>query len=244
MSRSLFTYLKSPMIKINFIHNNKWPKLSWVAEIKPLDSLIVVYHGPMVEVGDEWAVEGVWDGSFPAGDFDKSDAIYGTGIRRRGDEIIFVNSSTGVDRLWYVEVDGISFVGNTLPGILKITALSLRLDYRYYCYDISSVQSKGIYSGNKKIPTTGPNLNIVYYNNIVFNGSFLKEVEKPNNTPILNDYSAYSEFLCRQATLLKSNSNHEKRRNNVEMLVGISSGYDSIAAAVIAKKPGCNESVS
>lgn len=244
MSRSLFTYLKSPMIKINFIHNNKWPKLSWVAEIKPLDSLIVVYHGPMVEVGDEWAVEGVWDGSFPAGDFDKSDAIYGTGIRRRGDEIIFVNSSTGVDRLWYVEVDGISFVGNTLPGILKITALSLRLDYRYYCYDISSVQSKGIYSGNKKIPTTGPNLNIVYYNNIVFNGSFLKEVEKPNNTPILNDYSAYSEFLCRQATLLKSNSNHEKRRNNVEMLVGISSGYDSIAAAVIAKKAGCNESVS
>ena len=53
----------------------------------------------MVETGPNWCVEAVWAGPFEAADFDRTDLMFGTGIRARGDHLMFVNSGTAVDRL-------------------------------------------------------------------------------------------------------------------------------------------------
>lgn len=74
-----------------------WPKLAWVALCRRNYEKVIVYHGPCVEIRDDWCVEGVWDGDFDAGGFDRTDLMFGTGLHARGDSIVFVTPSTTLD---------------------------------------------------------------------------------------------------------------------------------------------------
>src|SRR3990172_6640128 len=95
-----------------------WPKLAWVARFNQGEGAITVYHGPCVETTDHWCVEAVWAGDFAEGDFDRTDLVFGTGVRSRGDHLLFVSSGTTDDRLWYCDHDGFTYVSNTLGGLL------------------------------------------------------------------------------------------------------------------------------
>lgn len=231
-------------MKMDFQLKSSWPKLAWVAVLSPVSNIGKVLHGPMVEVRENWAIEGIWDKFFEDGDFDRTDLIFGSGVRQRGEEVFFVSSATGVDRLWYVNYGNEFFVSNTLPGLLATAELSLLEDYPFYTKNMESVQSCGVYSHVKQIPTTGPNLNLVYYKNILWNGKFLEEVEKPNLTPEIRSFHSYENFLKKTAKKLGKNSRSKLRNYPVDMLVGLSTGYDSIATAVVAKYAGCKQAAS
>jgi hypothetical protein len=60
---------------------------------------VSVLHGPRVETNPDWCVEAVWAGSFSEGGFDLTDVIVGTGIRIRGDKVLFVSSGDTLNRL-------------------------------------------------------------------------------------------------------------------------------------------------
>ena len=65
------------------IQIESWPKLAWVARLPLCAKRVDVFHGPMVEVGSDWCVEAVWAGEFEDGDFDRTDLVFGSGVRRR-----------------------------------------------------------------------------------------------------------------------------------------------------------------
>ena len=118
------------MAELTFDLQNTWPKLAWVAVLSTVFKKTKILHGPMVEIREDWAVEAVWAGSFKKGDFDRTDLIFGTGIRQRDSKLIFVSSATGIDRLWHVQYGDNVYVSNSLPGILSVSKLSLLDSYQ------------------------------------------------------------------------------------------------------------------
>lgn len=231
-------------MNLEFRLKGSWPKLAWVAVLEPQDERFVVHHGPMVEVRRDWVVEGVWDGEFDQGDFDQTDAIFGTGIRKRDDSVFFVSSASGVDRLWSVRQKGEIFVSNSLPGLLELSGLSLRDEYPSYTEDLITVQKIGVFNHVKTIPTDGESLQIVYLKNLLYRDGRLEEIDKPDLAPHFSDFAAYEAYLKTLAARVGANARTPERSFPIDMLVGLSSGYDSIAAAVVSSYAGCNNAAS
>ena len=82
-----------------------WPKLAWVAVLERGTDTVHVRLGSHVELGDGWCVEAVWAGDFEHADFDRAELLFGSGIRCRGGRIVFVSTSTMLDRLWVIQMD-------------------------------------------------------------------------------------------------------------------------------------------
>jgi hypothetical protein len=116
-----------------YFANSNLPPLAWLASINAANNACYVEHGRLVEVRDEFFVEGVWSGSFEDGGFDHCETFFGSGgVRRPSGEIILVPSSATVDYLYYKETaDGV-ICSNSLPFLLA--AIDDRLDEFNYEY--------------------------------------------------------------------------------------------------------------
>ena len=236
------------MMKLVKIPIPTWPKLAWVAKMQVSNSRaegdVHVLHGPLVETGKDWIVEAVWDEPFEAADIDRTDLIFGTGVRLRDGKVTFISSASGVDCLWRCETSDALFVSNSLPALLAVANLSLRDDYSNYTSDVMSVEHTGMLFDPPPILTTGSDILPVYYKNLIFTGSCLELIDKPDRAPHFPNYHAYREFLSKVSHDLKMNIDSTARKSSVGSLVGVSSGYDSPAAAVIAKDTGCTEAAT
>jgi len=221
-----------------------WPKLAWLARMAAGSREIEVLHGPMVETADDWIVEAVWAGSFADGDFDRSDLVYGTGVRRRGDKAVFVTSATGVNSLWHVRLGGTQYVSNSLPALLAMTDLSLREDYKRYTIDMMSVEGGGIFGCAQSIPVVGGEVRLTYFRNLVYDGGELRLEDKPIPARKFECFADYRSFLSQTARALGDNCRDTRRRNAVQGLVGLSSGYDSPVCAVVAKEAGFTQAAT
>ena len=87
-------------MRLQYTSMDHWPRLAWLARARRSSPTLEVFHGPQVETTAEWFCEAVWDGAFAAGDFDRTDVVFGSGGRLRGRSVSFVSSATTVDRAW------------------------------------------------------------------------------------------------------------------------------------------------
>ncbi len=219
-----------------------WPKLAWVARFPLNTEYIDVFHGPMVEVSEDRCIEAVWAGRFEDGDFDTTDLVFGTGIRLRHGEIVFVNSGATTDRLWHCKRGGVRYVSNSLPALMGAADVSLLEDHNYWI-DIRTV-CKGLDNYSRTIPTASGEVSVLYFDNLHYNGTSLRVEAKADKVPQFSCYEEYYEFLCETALRLGANASSSARSQPVDSLVSVSSGYDAAASAVISKKAGCKESVT
>jgi hypothetical protein len=222
---------------------NRWPKLAWVASMEPLSLNVHLYHGPFVETNDTWACEAVWVGDFQDADFDTTDLVFGTGVRCREDKVVFVSSGTMMDRLWHCRCHGQIYVSNSLPSLLAISGVSLREDYQSYPSDINT-QRLGLNKYCRKIPGDLCDLHITYFRNLIFDGKALTETNKRDTSPEFICYGDYREFLTETARRIGLNLASSDRVHKVVPLTSVSQGYDSSAAAVIARESGCTRAVT
>jgi len=222
----------------------KWPKLAWVAVFANKSVEINLYHGPMMEISDQWAVEAVWAGEFAVGDFDRTDLVFGSGVRCRGDKVVFVSSGTGVDRLWYCCRSDCWYISNSLPALLAAGQLSLLEDYENYSNDIQTVERRGLKHYRRTLPAKPGDITVLYFDNLIYDGHSVREVAKPNNTGHFASFQDYFEFLKETAQCVGANLNCAQRKYNIVPLASISSGYDGAAAAVISKYAGCTRAAT
>lgn len=234
--------MKSYIMKINNQAIAGWPKLAWVTLCTKGSKEIKVYHGPYVEVGPDWCVEAVWAGDYSEGDFDRTDLIFGSGVRCRGQKVIFVPAGTTSDRLWHCKIKDVFYISNSLPALLAITNLSLITNYRYD-RDIKTI-CKGLNKYVRKLPTTTADIYVQYFHNLVFDGWELSEVVKPDTVKRFKTFSDYNSFLLETANRLAINMNSPERTHLIRPLTSLSSGYDACATAVIAKSAGCTRAVT
>ena len=221
----------------------QWPKLAWVATMALGCDEIQAYHGSYIEIGKDWLVEAVWAGDFAAGDFDKTELVFGTGIRIRGNQVVFVSSGTMMDRLYRCQREQQWFIGNSLPAVLACSGMSLDDDYPDYPDDIRS-QMGGLNHYKRSLPTVEGKVQLTYYRNIQYNGNELVEIDKPNTAPDFTSYKKYYDFLVATADELRRNFESPSRKYGVQPLTTVSKGYDSCAVAAIVGEAGVKQSVT
>lgn len=223
----------------------EWPKLAWVAICANGSEEVKVLHGPMVEVTAYWIAEAVWAGSFDSGDFDQTDLVFGSGVRCREGKVVFVSSGTPMDRLWHCEHDGILHVSNSLGALSACAGLSLIEDHRYVADRLSDFRTTwGLETCTRSFPARPVNAKLTWFNNLVYDGRTLREVTKRDTAPTFADYEEYLIFLTESARSIGQNLSSTARQSEVTPVATVSSGYDSAAAAVIAKSAGCEQAVT
>jgi hypothetical protein len=222
-----------------------WPKLAWLAVAPAGADSIEVLHGPRVEVGDGWCAEAVWAGPFEAADFDRTDLVFGSGVRVRGSEVVFVTSATAMDRLWTWQGGGTTYVSNSLGALCARAGLRL-IDGDTYANDcLSTIGTRwGATVCTRAFPTQSGEGHVAWFNNLVYDGRTLREEVKPDVAPAFTTFASYYDFLIDAARRLGENLKSPARRHGVAPLTSVSSGYDSPAVAVIAKHAGCTEAVT
>ena len=52
-----------------------WPQLAWLARCSGGEQNVNVWHGPGVELCDDWFCEAAWAGPFEEGGFDLTDIV-------------------------------------------------------------------------------------------------------------------------------------------------------------------------
>lgn len=225
--------------------DTRLPPLAWVASIRPGRRSIAVRRGAHTEAGDRWVCEAAWSGAYERGGFDRTPLVFGSGIRVRSDGIRFVSAGTTVDRLW-IWRDGAGEprrVSNSLVQLLAEVGARLLPGYERYEADLESIV-EGLDGYRRTIPVDEGRLEVVYFENLVWDGRRLARVPKPELEREFSSFEAYRSFLGETARALLDNVSSPGRDHPVELLTSISSGYDSPAASVMAREIGCREAVT
>jgi hypothetical protein len=219
-----------------------WPKLAWVAVTKLASDTISVLHGPCVETNPDWCVEAVWAGDFSAGNFDLVDVIAGTGVRLRGDDVLFVSSGDTLNRLHNFNDGEKIYVSNSLSVLMAVASLAFVSDYDY-APAMESIKY-GLVSYVRQIPSMRGPICLTYFDNLLLSGSNIERLAKASSAPDFIDFATYRDYLFDSARRIGENARAPERRHSIKLVATVSSGYDSPAAAVLAREAGAREAVT
>jgi hypothetical protein len=230
--------VRSPAKRLIAKKVSDWPKLAWVAVTKLGSDEISVLHGPCVETNPEWCVEAVWAGDFSGGGLDRTEVIVGTGVRVRGDSIVFVSSGDALNRLHRYHDGDTLYVSNSLSALLAVADLDLIPDHDY----IPAMESiaDGLWRCVRGIPSSGGQIFLTYFHNLVLEDTHISEVPKPSSAPHFTDFATYRDYLFASARKIGENVHASERRHDIMLLAAVSSGYD----AVLAREAGARETVT
>ncbi|MGI9305045.1 MAG: hypothetical protein ACR2RB_20420 [Gammaproteobacteria bacterium] len=215
------------------------PKLAWLASVKDSSTDVHVWHGPRVEVREQFFVEGTWDGQFQYGEFATTDAFFGSGAKLDSDTIVFVSSSTTMVGLFAATQIQKRWVSNSLP--LLLAAISEQLtskcaDYRR----IADAAVHGLSNCNQKIPTNCDSVQSIYYRNIRFENGCINEFDKQMPPPF-QCFKDYSLYLQSKYGAIAANARDRARRYPFQILSTQSRGFDSTAVNSIAAQHGVDK---
>lgn len=219
---------------------SEWAPLAWLARLAPRSPVVELWHGTSVETTDEWCCEAAWDGPFPAGGFDETDIVAGSGVRLRPDAVRFVSSGSTVDRLQMLEHAGAVWVSNSLVCLLSQTGLSPRLTFGRYASVFNSV-IRGIERYQRRLPLDGGSAELVYFHDLEWRGSRIERVAKPLGGRAFRDFAQYLGFMDGNFERLAANMADPARRRRYTLLGTLSTGYDSTAITALARPHGLSE---
>jgi len=218
-----------------------WPKLAWLAELPDGSDTIRLLHGPGVEATDRWAAEAVWCGDFDAGDFDRTDRLFGSGVRIRGRSVVFCCSGTIMDRLWLRRSDGRLLVSNSLAALCAVADVMVR-DDREFRADTMTVW--GSPDSTRTFPVSSGEVTVAWFCNLVWRDGRITPQPKPDTAPAFRTYGDYVGFLVDSARLLGENIRSAARKAKVTPMAAVSNGYDSPAVAWVVRHAGCEKAVT
>lgn len=216
--------------------NQALPKLGWFARIDHNSGDVFVVHGEYVEIGDDFIIEGVWNGEFAEGSFGETDCIFGSGLIARDGEIIVVSSVATTDSIYYQEAEDSLTVANSLPLLLAV--INDRLDPAFLEYDkIINSTLLGIYRYQSEFPTVNGAINYIQHWNLRIANGITERFEK-KLPPKFTDYSDYFMYLTENYGRIADNAHSTHRKWPMKILSTQSRGYDSTAVNAIAAPYG------
>lgn len=231
------------MTRLRFLDNSELPRLAWCARLAP-DEEAVVEHGPWVETGDDFFVEGAFNGAFGETSLRDAQIVLGSGGELRDGRLWFTPTTHSMERLYSVALDERVFVSNSLAYLLEATGSSL--DRRNWSYE-SQLMSflLGLGKAVTRMPlANGRKLSVHYHASFCFDGARTPRTAAPPAPPPFRSYCEYIDYLRDALARLHANANAPQRRVPYAPLATVSSGYDSPACAVLAKEIGCGRAVT
>jgi hypothetical protein len=219
------------------------PRLAWCANVERRERRIRVLHGPHVETTDEFFCEGAWSGRFEDGDFEQSQFMGSGGkVTRRG--LLIASPTHTIDRIYALQYGSVLSLSNSCAFVLAQAHDTLDPDYLLYSPKISSI-IRGLDRYARWIPTrSGNRIHMFCHCNL--HVSIDHDIEEQPKPPVRDfaDFADYASFLEEQVTGIVRNANDPLRTVRYRPLATISSGYDSSASAVLARRAGCDEAVT
>jgi hypothetical protein len=235
-----------PAMQLEYTQMDNWPPLSWLAKgsvSQPSVKVFEIFHGSRVETHKEWFCEAIWAGDYEAGDFDRTDIIFGSGGRLRGESVTFVSAGATVDRLHALQTQGQVWVSNSLACLLAAVDGTPDPSYPQYFEDFETI-TRGIRDYKRTLETSAGPVQLTYYNNLKWDSELLTEEEKPNPARDFSSFAKYREFLEASLRQLSENMAAEGRNYPYKMLGTLSTGYDSPTVVTLAQKVGLREVIS
>lgn len=217
-----------------------WPALAWLAICERGSNSIRVVHGDGVECREDWFCEAVWDAGFAAGDFDRTDLVFGSGGRVRETGVAFVSAGSTVDRLQYAVRGEAAFISNSLACLLE--AVGARLDPNFRGYDEFFEQIiLGIDLGSPDLPLLEGSIGFAYFHNLAWDGEQVRRTPKPAPRRDFSSFENYIAFLRSALRRIADNMASPERTRRLDWLGTISSGYDSATCAALAREVGLRQ---
>lgn len=220
-----------------------WPHLTWVARTRKGTLEVDLFHGPTMEVREDWAIEGAWAGDYSRGHFDRTSLVFGTGIRCRDRHVTFVSAGSNVDRLWYFRNGAERFVSNSLPALLAATGSRLFDEVPNYPAQVGSLKTKAGIGRVEIFSKAGP-IQCVYHHNLRWDGRRIRLRQKSVDAPAFDSFTTYRDFLDESVRGVVRNATDSARSQPMSLLTTVTSGYDSTAASVLAAEAGCERAAT
>ena len=219
------------------------PKLAWLAVLEKNVPAIRLIHGEWVETDEHFAFEGAWGSNFDATGFDRCETVVGSGFVVRDDRVVFCPPSHSLARLHVLPQGDSLFVSNSFVFCLTGAGRTLRPDYALYFRDFQSI-IRGLKKHRTRIPLDQGVMDLLYVDNLAV-GSDLKteRVPKPE-APVFTCYEEYHEYVNEIVEHIGANLTSASRTIRYEPISTISSGYDSSASAVFAKRIGSTTAIT
>lgn len=226
-------------MKLTAFLNPSLPKLAWVAEVDCSSEVVALVHGSSVEVRENFFIEGVWNGSFQAGEFGETDCIFGTGAILDAGLIRFVPSASTVDSVYYAEKGTHVIVSNSLPLLLGYVGDALDPRCQEYPKICDSIM-KGINHHQCDIPTIKGKVRRQLYRNLSIGRGGVVEAEK-RMPPRFGCFQEYRAYLRDNYALIVANARDSARTEPLEIVSTQSTGYDTTAINALAKPFGVDK---
>ncbi len=219
-----FEYQSSPEI----------PPLAWLARIA--DGQVAVRCGTSVRTAERGFVEGTWIGDAEITALPASTTVFGSGIVADGESVVIVPPSHPLERLYLFRRPGSWLASNSFVWLLD--AAGVELDPNVLYPPIFLAASLFVHPPLADIPTTGDPITAAVYDNFRISAAGELKIEsRPHEPP----FESFDDFHRRLSDALRSAIDNAP---GYEMVVSVSSGYDSTAVAAVAAPLGCRRAVT
>lgn len=217
------------------------PKLSWIAEVDLPTGAARALHGPGVETGPGWLVEGVWDSDFRSGGFHQSECFFGSGIRVAGDGLYFVSSVSLTDRVVYARQGDLLHVSNSLALLLAHTGATLDPAHSYL--PESWYLAAGLSKRDRRIRLRHPGVSeagqFCHERLVVRDGACGFEVQ--TDVREFGSFAEYHGALRSALSGIAANARDPGRKQGLDGYTTASAGYDSSCVSTLVRELGVRE---
>jgi hypothetical protein len=214
------------------------PTLAWAALIVPRQATVrviagdgVIHHGHVFWEGLSLTPEA--PDAAPAEHFPLS-----TGGLAQHDQVTFWTPGHILDRLFLIQSSGRIFVSNSLPFALRVSGARLAPGYLHYPWRFGHIVAH-----SQTAPLERGSVRIISNANLVIGREGGISVSAKPVAPKFANYGEYIRLL--QAYLDQvAEANRQTAGQPYVPVATLSSGYDSPAAAVLAKRIGLTQAIS
>jgi hypothetical protein len=187
-----------------------------------------------VEVGDQFLVEGVWDGTFEEHRFIESSNFFGSGLRVESDSVIVAPSRAIVDRIVIAHSGNRFHVSNSLPLLLHALEMRLDQDLSYNAETYTVLKGIRSYDPNIRLPDDSTySLEQRYYFPVRIGPQGIGIVGSGSVEPFTS-FEQYVETVQETLGRLVSNAQAPARAHPFRFRASLSRGYDSPATVALA----------
>ena len=219
------------------------PRLAWCAVLVERQDTIEVFHGPMVETAEDFFCEGAWSGPFVSHQLDTT-ILMGSGGRLVRNALLVAAPSHTLERLFLLRNRKTLVVSNSFAFALACAGDNVNPRSLLYSVRLASIVD-GLRSYARSLRTLNGNRLQLYYHCNLLIDSELRVAEQPKQ-PVRDfvSFADYKSFLLHEVSAIHANANDPHRKIRYRPIATVSAGYDSPAAAVLARAVGCTEALT
>lgn len=231
-------------MKLNAKVSAALPPLAWLLEVEGAPDRHRLFCGTSVCLSDNAFFEGAWPGSLAAMDFAAKPDAFGSGGVLSDDGWTIVAPSHTLESVFTCSEGAKVTVSNSLPFLLAHRGDALDptfLDYHRVFFEILN----GIEHSPIRFPSLrAKEIRATYFENLAIGRDLEITVRRKPQAPHFKDFADYRAHLAAVVEAVLDNARDPLRKNPYRPLATISQGYDSPAAAALARKAGCREAIT